>query len=402
MGTKSGECEKLELLSRTAVLKQGIDGNGTADDQQQQSASSRTVVLNSSNRVFVVGTNANIPSPVSSDGEDEDLTNITAIAANSRTTHIDTSAGISRSDSLNRTDSSSHHNNIGIPIPTTTADYRQCALTLAPHPSSLPSSPYGNRSLVDQQQQKNRHLSHHTQQVNHQQDYPSSYPYHQQHHHNHNYHHHQGNIIRTLSEASIAYGIGSIPTNSQASKATVPLAANNNGEYESNNLYPPLPPPPPQMQQSQHRHQHQQQQQPYEEMARQIRRMQEQLHEKDMVVSSLQHRVNFLENQNHELRQLPTGKFSHIPVDDMIRIMQEYGSESSNQTLPQQRKNSIKKTSIVRQFRRWNPEFFSFFLHVNGEWVPKLGRDGELRRRAEKRRLFLTAKQSQQQAQEGK
>lgn len=57
---------------------------------------------------------------------------------------------------------------------------------------------------------------------------------------------------------------------------------------------------------------------------------------------------------------------------------------------------------IVRQFRRWNPEFFSFFLHVNGEWVPKLGRDGELRRRAEKRRLYLTAKQSQQQAQEGK
>ena len=33
-------------------------------------------------------------------------------------------------------------------------------------------------------------------------------------------------------------------------------------------------------------------------------------------------------------------------LSDMIRIMQEYGSESSNQTLPQQRKNSIKKTSV--------------------------------------------------------
>ena len=69
----------------------------------------------------------------------------------------------------------------------------------------------------------------------------------------------------------------------------------------------------------------------------------------------------------------------------MIHIMQEYGSEVSNQTLPQ-RKQNIKKASIVRQFRRWNPEFFRYFAHVNGEWVPKLGRQGELRRRAEKRR----------------
>ena len=71
----------------------------------------------------------------------------------------------------------------------------------------------------------------------------------------------------------------------------------------------------------------------------------------------------------------------------MIRIMQEYGSEVSNQTLPQ-RKHNIKKASIVRQFRRWNPEFFRYFIHLNGEWVPKLGKDGELRRRAEKRRLL--------------
>ena len=84
----------------------------------------------------------------------------------------------------------------------------------------------------------------------------------------------------------------------------------------------------------------------------------------------------------------------------MIRIMQEYGSEVSNQTLPQQRKNSIKKASIVRQFRRWNPEFFRYFLHVNGEWAPKLGRDGELRRRAEKRRILLFAKQQQTPTQE--
>jgi hypothetical protein len=46
----------------------------------------------------------------------------------------------------------------------------------------------------------------------------------------------------------------------------------------------------------------------------------------------------------------------------MIRIMQEYGSEVSNQTLPK-RKDCIKKASIVRQFRRWNPEFFRYFIH---------------------------------------
>jgi hypothetical protein len=71
----------------------------------------------------------------------------------------------------------------------------------------------------------------------------------------------------------------------------------------------------------------------------------------------------------------------------MMRIMEEYGSEVSNQTLPK-RKKDIKKASIVRQFRRWNPEFFRYFLHSNGEWVPKLGKDGEIKRRIEKRRLF--------------
>lgn len=74
-----------------------------------------------------------------------------------------------------------------------------------------------------------------------------------------------------------------------------------------------------------------------------------------------------------------------------MRIMQEYGSEISNQTLPK-RKQPIQKASIVRQFRRWNPEFFRYFVHVNGEWVPRLGRQGELKRRAEKRRSFIKSK----------
>ena len=77
----------------------------------------------------------------------------------------------------------------------------------------------------------------------------------------------------------------------------------------------------------------------------------------------------------------------------MVRIMQTYGSEVSNQTLPK-RKNPIQKASIVRQFRRWNPEFFRFFVHVNGEWVPRLGREGELKRRTEKRRSIQKNKRS--------
>lgn len=125
----------------------------------------------------------------------------------------------------------------------------------------------------------------------------------------------------------------------------------------------------------------------YETLARESHHLREQLKEKDMVVSSLQQRVNYLEKQIGELRQLPTGKISHIPIDDMIRIMQDYGSEVSNQTLPK-RKDDIKKASIVRQFRRWNPEFFRYFIHVNGEWVPKLGEEGELKRRVEKRRVM--------------
>ena len=78
----------------------------------------------------------------------------------------------------------------------------------------------------------------------------------------------------------------------------------------------------------------------------------------------------------------------------MISIMQEYGSEVSEQTMPTQRKTNIKKASIIRQFRRWNPEFFQFFVHVNGKWVPKLGKEGELRRRIEKRQMIKNRQQN--------
>jgi hypothetical protein len=75
----------------------------------------------------------------------------------------------------------------------------------------------------------------------------------------------------------------------------------------------------------------------------------------------------------------------------MIRIMEEYGSEVSSQTFSK-RKNPVQRASVVRQFRRWNPEFFRYFCHVKGEWVPKHGREQELKRRAERRRFLAAQK----------
>ena len=69
----------------------------------------------------------------------------------------------------------------------------------------------------------------------------------------------------------------------------------------------------------------------------------------------------------------------------MIELMQIYGSEISDATLPP-RKNCIQKASVVRQFRRWNPNFLEYFEHVNGRWIPKLGREGEIKRRELSRR----------------
>jgi hypothetical protein len=60
--------------------------------------------------------------------------------------------------------------------------------------------------------------------------------------------------------------------------------------------------------------------------------------------------------------------------------MVEYGSEVSDVAVPP-RKDGVKKASVVRQFRRWNPNFFEYFEHRGGQWTPKLGRDGEIKRR---------------------
>jgi hypothetical protein len=67
--------------------------------------------------------------------------------------------------------------------------------------------------------------------------------------------------------------------------------------------------------------------------------------------------------------------------------MYEYGSEISDQVLAP-RKGDVQKASVVRQFRRWNPNFFLYFEHRQGRWVPKLGKKAELERRALARKSF--------------
>lgn len=69
----------------------------------------------------------------------------------------------------------------------------------------------------------------------------------------------------------------------------------------------------------------------------------------------------------------------------MLEIMKIYGSEVSETAIPP-RKDNVQKASVVRQFRRWNPNFFEFFYHKDGKWVPKLGKEGELKRRAQARK----------------
>eukprot|EP00934_Nitzschia_sp_Nitz4_P000597 Nitzschia sp. Nitz4//scaffold22_size323478//292603//293984//NITZ4_000588-RA/size323478-augustus-gene-0.214-mRNA-1//1//CDS//3329543180//597//frame0 len=125
----------------------------------------------------------------------------------------------------------------------------------------------------------------------------------------------------------------------------------------------------------------------YDALVRDNFHLRDQVREMESVIVAQQQRISQLENQNSELRQLPTGKISHIPIEDMLRIMEEYGSEVSKQTLPK-RRDKIQKASVVRQFRRWNPEFFRYFIHVNGRWEPKLGKQGELKRRQEKRKEY--------------
>jgi hypothetical protein len=73
----------------------------------------------------------------------------------------------------------------------------------------------------------------------------------------------------------------------------------------------------------------------------------------------------------------------------MLELMQAYGSEVSDHThlslALTSGKRNVQKASIVRQFRRWNPNFQEFFRHEGGKWIPKLGHQGELDRRARNR-----------------
>jgi hypothetical protein len=149
----------------------------------------------------------------------------------------------------------------------------------------------------------------------------------------------------------------------------------------------------------------------YQMLADENAKLRHQVDQKDVSVAYLEAKVRHLERQIGELRDLPTGKISHIPTEyvvslvvymsrgsdhlylhipfalfvlvrDMLAIMGEYGSETTEATLSSRRKAAnVKKSSVVRQFRRWNPNFLEFFSFQHGHWVPKLGREKEIHRR---------------------
>ncbi|GAX17562.1 hypothetical protein FisN_18Lh212 [Fistulifera solaris] len=133
-------------------------------------------------------------------------------------------------------------------------------------------------------------------------------------------------------------------------------------------------------------------QQVLDELARDNALLRYELGERNRLVETLQQAIEDLQAQVDELRQLPVGKISQIPVADMLELMHTYGSEVSDHThLPvspgSESKRKVQKASIVRQFRRWNPNFHEFFHFQEGKWVPKLGVKGELERRAQNRAL---------------
>jgi hypothetical protein len=85
----------------------------------------------------------------------------------------------------------------------------------------------------------------------------------------------------------------------------------------------------------------------------------------------------------------------------MIDLMQVYGSEVSDTAMPP-RKSCVQKASVVRQFRRWNPNFLQYFEHVNGRWVPKLGKHAELTRREQSRKEAAMTKKKKQSSDDNK
>lgn len=115
----------------------------------------------------------------------------------------------------------------------------------------------------------------------------------------------------------------------------------------------------------------------------------------NMTIATLQNQVATLQNEIRQLQAVPSGKISQIPIDEMLTIMRDYGSEVSDTAMPP-RKSHVQKASVVRQFRRWNPNFTDWFVHVNGKWIPKLGKEAELKRRSEVRLMYMEQRAKKQ------
>src|SRR3569832_1101319 len=98
-----------------------------------------------------------------------------------------------------------------------------------------------------------------------------------------------------------------------------------------------------------------------------------------------------LESTDRHYLLLLTNPFRLCSCRDMLQLMREFGSELSDTAVPP-RKDTVQKASVVRQFRRWNHTFFEWFHYKNGKWIPKLGKKGELDRRARARTMMSRKK----------
>ncbi|KAL7581289.1 hypothetical protein ACA910_006056 [Epithemia clementina (nom. ined.)] len=119
--------------------------------------------------------------------------------------------------------------------------------------------------------------------------------------------------------------------------------------------------------------------------------LKQEIEKRDQEIAVLRGEVRDLDLKVKELRQFPAGKISQIPMADMLEIMQIYGSEVSDTVMPP-RKMNIQKASVIRQFRRWNPNFLKYFYFKDGKWHPKLGKEAELERRKTTRKKGLKPK----------
>lgn len=90
-----------------------------------------------------------------------------------------------------------------------------------------------------------------------------------------------------------------------------------------------------------------------------------------------------------------------LSVQEMRRLLLEYGPEVTYREWSDSRLNSITERSLRRLFDKTNPNFDIFFRY-QGRWTPVLGKEDELKRRTECRKRALLKRKASTEAKKGK